>query len=145
MPSKKRTIVSWVLRIAVALIFLQTLFFKFTGADEAVYIFSQLGVEPWGRYLTGLGELGAAVLLLIPATAVFGALLSLAVITGALLSHLFVLGIVVQNDGGMLFGMAVFVLLASLALLWLHRAELRCPFAAPGGKCCQSKQEEGTT
>ena len=42
-------VVSWALQIVVSVILLQTLFFKFTGAAESVYIFSTLGAEPWGR------------------------------------------------------------------------------------------------
>src|SRR5947207_15693441 len=86
-------ITSWTLRIIAAVILLQTLFFKFTGARESVYIFSTLGAEPWGRIGSGVVELIAAVLLLTPRTAVYGAGLSLAVISGAIFSHLTKLGI----------------------------------------------------
>lgn len=71
--------VSWVLRLAVAVILLQTLFFKFTGAAESVYIFETLGLEPWGRIGSGVAELVAAVLLLLPRTKIWGALFSLGV------------------------------------------------------------------
>ncbi len=117
-------IVSWFLRLAVAGILLQTLFFKFTGAPESVYIFETLGLEPHGRIGSGVAELVAAVLLLGPGRVVWGAGLALGVITGAIGSHLTKLGIEVQGDGGLLFGMAVFVWVASAALLVLHRAEL---------------------
>ena len=75
-------IVSWGLQLVVAGILLQTLFFKFTGAAESVYIFSTLGVEPWGRILSGIVELVAAILLLVPATTTVGAVLALAVMAG---------------------------------------------------------------
>ena len=65
---KTFTIVSWALRGTAAAILLQTLFFKFTGARESVYIFSTLGLEPWGRIGSGVAELIASVLLLIPST-----------------------------------------------------------------------------
>ena len=81
-------IVSWGLQLVVAGILLQTLFFKFTGAAESVYIFSTLGVEPWGRILSGIVELVAAILLLVPATTTVGAVLALAVMAGAIGSHL---------------------------------------------------------
>jgi len=122
---------SWILRIAVAVILLQTLFFKFTGAAESRYIFETLGLEPWGRIGSGTVELVAAVLLLIPATRVLGALLALLVIVGAIASHLTKLGIVVQGDGGLLFGLAIAVFLGSAALIVMHRDEL--PFIGTHG------------
>jgi hypothetical protein len=120
---------SWALRLIVAAILFQTLFFKFTGAAESVYIFSKLGLEPAGRIGSGIAELIAVILLLIPATVPYGALLSLAVIGGALMSHFTKLGIVVINsdgtsDGGLLFGLALIVFFGSLGILWLHRAAI---------------------
>src|SRR4051794_32633457 len=85
--------VSWALRLTAAVILLQTLFFKFTAAKESVYIFSTLGMEPWGRIGSGVVELIAAILLLVPGTVALGAALSAAVISGAILSHLTKLGI----------------------------------------------------
>jgi len=117
-------VASWVLQLVVAGILLQTLFFKFTGAAESVYIFSTLGAEPWGRVGSGVVELIAAILLLVPATTTIGAALALAVITGAILSHLTVLGIEVQGDGGLLFGLAITVFVASGAILLLRRGEI---------------------
>jgi hypothetical protein len=118
------TVVSWILQLLVAGILLQTLFFKFTGAAESVYIFSTLGAEPWGRIGSGVVELVAALLLLIPTTSSIGAALALAVITGAIVSHLTVLGIEVQGDGGLLFALAVTVFAASAVILLLRRGEL---------------------
>jgi hypothetical protein len=117
-------VVSWGLQLAVAGILLQTLFFKFTGATESVYIFSTLGVEPWGRIGSGVVELIASILLLVPATSTLGAGLALAVMAGAIGSHLTVLGIEVQGDGGLLFGLAVAVFAASAAILVLRRDEI---------------------
>ena len=97
----------WVLRIVPAAIMLQTLFFKFTGAVESIYIFSQLGLEPIGRYGSGVAELIASTLLLIPRYSVWGAALALGVMGGAILAHLFVLGIEILGDGGQLFYMAL--------------------------------------
>jgi hypothetical protein len=116
--------VSWLLQIVVAVILLQTLFFKFTGAEESVYIFSTLGLEPWGRYASGVAELIAAALLLVPGYAAFGALLSLGVISGAIVSHLTKLGIEVKGDGGLLFGLAVTVFVCSAIILLIRRDEL---------------------
>src|SRR6184192_2274773 len=99
--TKTQSITSWILQIIVAVILLQTLFFKFTGAEESKYIFSQLGLEPWGRVGSGVVELIAVILLLYPRTVTLGAMLSAGVISGAIFSHLTTLGVVVQNDGGL--------------------------------------------
>lgn len=121
--SKNLRIASWILRGATAVILLQTLFFKFTGAPESVYIFSTLGLEPWGRIGSGVAELIASVLLLVPSTVMVGALLSLAVISGAIVSHLTKLGIALTavGDRGELFVLALVVFVCSLALLAIHR------------------------
>lgn len=105
--------------IIAAIILLQTLYFKFSGAPESVYIFSELGVEPYGRIGTGVLELIISVLLFVRKTSVLGALFGLGVMSGAILSHFFILGIEVQDDKGLLFGMAFlvfFLLLISLIL-----------------------------
>jgi len=118
------TVLSWILQVAAALIFLQTLFFKFTGAEESVYIFTKIGAEPFGRYASGVAELVAAVLLLIPQTAVLGAVLGLGVISGAILSHLTILGISVKGDGGVLFGLACAVFVACTGVIVIRRGEI---------------------
>lgn len=117
-------VASWIAQLAVAAILAQTLFFKFTAAPESVWIFETLGIEPWGRIGSGVAELVAAVLLLIPATAALGGLLALGVIAGAIVSHLTKLGIEVQGDGGLLFGLALAVFAGSLLVVWLRRAQL---------------------
>lgn len=119
-----QAIVSWALQLAIAGILLQTLFFKFTGAAESVYIFSTLGAEPWGRLGSGIAELIASILLLTPATTTIGAALALALMVGAIGSHLTVLGIEIQGDGGLLFALAVIVFAASAAILVLRRGEI---------------------
>ena len=122
--SKTRNRVSWAAQIVAAAILLQTLFFKFTGAPESVYIFETLGMEPWGRIGSGVAELVASILLLIPSTAAVGALIAAGVMVGAIGSHLTTLGIEVQGDGGLLFAMACLVLLCSVAVLWIRRRSL---------------------
>src|SRR5262245_175833 len=107
---------SWILRLVVAGILLQTLYFKFTGAPESKYIFETLGAEPWGRIASGVVELIASILLLLPATAGIGAVLALGVMAGAIVSHLTKLGIEVQGDGGLLFGLALTAFLGSLII-----------------------------
>ena len=99
----------------------QSLFFKFSAAPESVYIFTKVGLEPWGRIGSGVAELIAAILILIPATTWIGAGLALAVMLGAIFSHLTVLGIVVMNDGGLLFCLALAVAACSVVLLFLQR------------------------
>jgi hypothetical protein len=126
--SKPLRIVSWACRIVAAVILLQTLFFKFTGAPESVFIFTKVGMEPWGRYGSGVAELIAAVLLLTPRLAWAGGLLAMGVMLGAIGSHLTVLGIVVMNDGGLLFALALGVFVTSAATVMLHRREL--PFVS---------------
>jgi hypothetical protein len=118
--------VSWGLRLIAAVILLQTLFFKFTGAKESVYIFSTLGLEPWGRIGSGVVELIASVLILVPATVPYGALLSLGVIGGAIVSHLTKLGIALPavDDHGELFTLAVVVFVCAFTVLAMHRREL---------------------
>ena len=109
------------LRIIAAAIFIQTLYFKFSGAEESKFIFSTLGLEPWGRWGSGGAELIASVLLLIPRTHILGAIMGLGIISGAILSHLFVLGVVVQDDGGLLFALACAVFACCAEILILQR------------------------
>jgi len=122
--SKSQSIVSWVLQVIVALILFQTLFFKFTGAEESKYIFSKLGMEPWGRIGSGVVELIAVILLLYPRTTTLGAILSMGVISGAIFGHLTKLGIVVKDDGGLLFYLAVAVFVGSVAILVIRRTQI---------------------
>jgi uncharacterized membrane protein YphA (DoxX/SURF4 family) len=122
--TRTQTVVSWALQLAAAGILLQTLFFKFTGAEESVYIFTTLGVEPWGRIGSGIAELIASVLLLVPATVPVGAALAVGVMAGAIFSHLTVLGIEVKGDGGLLFGLAIAVFLAGLVVLAIRRTQV---------------------
>jgi uncharacterized membrane protein YphA (DoxX/SURF4 family) len=117
-------VVSWICRVVAAVILLQTLYFKFTGAEESIYIFTKVGLEPWGRYASGMAELVASVLLLVPRTTWLGALLAAGVMLGAIGSHLTKLGIVVKDDGGLLFGLAVIVFVAALVALFIHRRQI---------------------
>ncbi len=119
-----RAIAIWVLRILAAGIMLQTLFFKFSASEESVYIFTTLGVEPWGRILSGVMELIASLLILMPRTTGFGAFLGIGVMAGALLAHLFVLGIEVMADGGLLFAYALIVFISSLILFVMFRNQV---------------------
>ena len=122
--SRRWAIASLILQLLAAAILFQTLFFKFTGAEESRLIFRSLGLEPAGRIGTGIAELVAVALLLSSRTAVYGALLGLAIISGAIASHLTVLGIVVQNDGGLLFGLALIVFACCTSILLIRRRQL---------------------
>src|SRR5215510_16437350 len=131
-PAKMETlstptlVASWICRLVAAVILLQTLYFKFTGAEESVYIFSKVGLEPWGRYASGVAELFAAALLLFPRTIWLGAFIAAGVMVGAIGSHLTKLGIVVKDDGGLLFALAVIVFVAALVTLFIHRRQIPC-------------------
>ncbi len=135
--TKAQTIASWMLQLIAAAVLFQTLFFKFTGAEESRYIFSKLGLEPWGRIGSGAVELIAVFLLLIPRTITLGALLSLGVIGGAIVSHVARLGIVVKGDGGLLFALAIAVFVCSALVLVIRRRALVSLLLTPlhGGKC----------
>jgi uncharacterized membrane protein YphA (DoxX/SURF4 family) len=125
---KSSNILLWIFRILPALIMIQSLFFKFSGSPESIYIFTKVGMEPWGRYGTGIAELIASILILIPRTSWIGAFLGAGVLAGALVSHLTVLGIQVKNtdgsdDGGQLFIYALVAFLCCIAVLFMQRKE----------------------
>lgn len=122
---KKLNILSHSLSILVAIILLQTLYFKFKGAPESVFLFTQLGIEPWGRIGTGVFELIASLLILIPSTKIYGAILGAGLMTGAIASHLFVIGITSAGDGGLLFILACVVFASCLSLIWILRSQLQ--------------------
>ena len=113
----------WAVRLVAAIILLQTLYFKFGAQAESVYIFSQLGVEPWGRIGSGVVELIASILILIPRTSWIGAGIGLGVMAGAILSHLTILGIDVLGDGGYLFFLGIVVAGSCIAILALTRQQ----------------------
>lgn len=111
-------------QIIAALILAQTLYFKFTGASEAVAIFTKLGVEPWGRVGLGVVELVTAILLLVPRTAAIGGAMTVGLMVGAIGSHLGPIGIEVEGDGGQLFALACVTLIAGALVTWARRREL---------------------
>ena len=119
-----KNILYWILRLLAAIIMLQTLYFKFSAAPESVYIFSTLGMEPWGRIGTGVLELIASLLILYPRTTAFGAVLGVGLMAGAIFFHLTKLGIEVQGDGGQLFIYAALVLVSCLILAIVYRAQV---------------------
>jgi putative oxidoreductase len=118
-----KNIFSLILRLAAAVILLQTLYFKFTGHPESVELFTKLGVEPWGRIATGVIELIASILLLIPSTVFIGAFLGIGLMSGAILSHLTIIGIESKGDGGQLFILAVAVWLCCAIIMLLYKQQ----------------------
>lgn len=111
----------WAARVIAAVIMLQTLYFKFTGAEESVYIFTTVGMEPWGRIGVGVMELIASLLIIIPATSWIGAGIGLGLMLGAMGMHLTILGIEVYDDGGYLFFLALVVAICSAFILWVNK------------------------
>jgi uncharacterized membrane protein YphA (DoxX/SURF4 family) len=127
-----RTILLWALSAYIAVVFVQSLFFKFTAAPESIYIFSTLrdwsGIalfEPAGRWIIGLCELTASILLFAPRTRIFGAALAIGIMTGAIFFHLFSpIGVVILGDGGELFTLACGVWISGWIILALSRSEI---------------------
>lgn len=122
--SNLATFFYWATRIVAAVILAQTLYYKFTGAEESVYIFKTVGMEPWGRIGVGVMELIASVLILINSTAWIGATLALGLMAGAIMMHLTILGISVKGDGGQLFLYAVIVTVCSLYVLMVNKEKI---------------------
>ena len=120
----KHPLFIWAIKLLAVIILLQTLYFKFTAAEESVYIFSTLGAEPYGRIGSGIIELVASILILIPRTTLLGALLGLGTMFGAITSHLFILGIEVKNDGGTLFALAIITFLCCTVLVFQNKNKI---------------------
>ncbi|HMI66408.1 MAG TPA: DoxX family membrane protein [Cyclobacteriaceae bacterium] len=123
--SKTTNYLYWGARLVAAIILLQTLYFKFTASPESVYIFSTIGMEPWGRIGVGAVELMAGVLLLLSATAWIGAGLALGLMVGAIGMHLTLLGIEVQGDGGQLFIYALVITFCSIFVLMVNKEKIQ--------------------
>lgn len=129
----RRSVLLWGLSGYIAVVFVQSLFFKFSGAPESIYIFSTLrdwsGIglfEPAGRWIIGLCELTASALLFVPRTRIFGAALAIGIMTGAIFFHLFSpIGVVILGDGGELFMLACGVWISGWIILFLSREEIR--------------------
>jgi hypothetical protein len=120
---------TFLLAYLAAVILAQTLYFKFSGHAESVALFEALGVEPWGRIFTGVFELITAILLVVPATRIYGALLGVGLMCGAIASHLFVVGIESNGDRGFLFILAMVVFTACLILVYQARTKFEEIFA----------------
>ncbi len=119
-----RRVMSWIAALIAAIIMLQTLYFKFSGAEESVYIFTAMGMEPWGRWATGVSELIASALLIIPRSRGIGALLGAGIMGGAIMSHILILGIEVMNDGGLLFIYGIVAFICYIFNMVIHRSQI---------------------
>jgi len=132
MTSRNATIATRVLSAYIAIVFVQSLFYKFTGSDESIFIFSTLrawsGIglfEPAGRWIVGSAELVASILLFVPGTSVLGAAMAIGIMTGAIFFHLFTpLGVEIMGDGGALFALACGVWVSGWLILWLQRNQV---------------------
>lgn len=118
-----KTIGIWILRILAALILLQTLYFKFTAHPQSVKLFTELGMEPWGRIGTGIFELIASILILYPRTTGIGAVLGVGLMSGAIFFHLTKLGINFDGDP-VLFIYAVITFLSCTILALIYRRQV---------------------
>jgi len=107
-------------KIMIAFIFIETLFFKFSAAQESVDLFTKIAGddEALMRIGTGILELLAAVLLFIPKKTWLGAGLAIGLMGGAIMSHLTIIGIEHNNDGGLLFGAAILTFIAGWFVLY---------------------------
>ncbi len=120
---KLTTITWWILRLIAAAIMLSTLFFKFTGHEQSVRLFTQLNMEPWGRIGTGVMELIASALILFPRTTGLGAALGAGLMAGAIFFHLTVLTVKFDGDYG-LFTEAVIAFVCCLILALVYRQQV---------------------
>lgn len=125
---------SWFFQVLAAVLIGQTLFFKFTGAEESVAIFSMLGLEPLGRFGIALAELAAVILLLWPRLAAWGAMLTIALMVGATAAHATALGF--EGSMGELWAMGAIAMAAAFAVFFLRnglnelgRLPIKCPIA----------------
>jgi hypothetical protein len=127
--TRRQRVVSWICSLVAAGIMIETLFFKFTGAEESVYIFSKMNTEPWWRYGQGVWELLASIGLLLPRWKWAGGILTTGAMGAAILSHMTWLGFSILGDHGLLFGMACVTFVCGFTVMMLHRREI--PFTTP--------------
>ena len=114
-PSQAARIADWVIRILLALSFISAGGMKLAGVAQFVAMFDEIGFGQWFRLLTGAIEVTGGVLIIVPRTAVLGALLLACVMIGAVITHLAVIG------GNPI--PATVLLALSLTVLWLRRTQ----------------------
>ena len=124
-PDSNHKLLSWTFRLIAVAILLQSLYFKFGSHPDSIRLFELLGAEPFGRYTLGVIELFISFLILNSRTTLLGAILGMGIMTGAILSHIFILGIVFQNDGGKLFSLAIICFLACVGQVVFLKNQLK--------------------
>ena len=120
---RPRIVVSWILQVLVAAMFLFSGSLKLTGDPMMVQLFDAIGIGQWFRYATGTIEVGSALLLLVPSFALLGAAALAVTMIGAIITHLFIVG------GSA--AIPLVLLAATIAIAWLRRDQFAWPFV-PG-------------
>ena len=119
-PSVRRgrsgLIALWVVQIGLAGMFLLAGGSKLLGAPAMVALFNTIGMGQWFRYVTGLIEVGSAFALLVPSIAVFGALVLVPTMIGAVATELFIVG-----DSAV---PPAVLLLGAVGVVWARRHQL---------------------
>ena len=112
----RKDVIHIIPRLIIVIIIGQTLPFKYAGHEESIWIFTQMGWEPWGRYLIAIIETVAIILLVSP-WYLIGSIITLSIISAANFLHFTRLGIDINGDGGLLFGLSIAVILNSLFIV----------------------------
>lgn len=111
------------LTVIITIIVLQSVYFKFTGGAEMVYVFRALNVEPFGRYLSALMEFAACMLLYFQKTRLLGATLTMFLMLLAMLAHFCFLGLEVLGDAAIMFMLALMTFSLSSILIYRYRED----------------------
>ena len=82
---------TWLPRVAVALVFLSVGSEKFGAGGPWVRVFARIGIGDWFRYLTGVMQVGGALLLLVPPLVTVGAVVLGCTMVGAVIANVFIL------------------------------------------------------
>ena len=120
----RRDVLLWACQILAAAVIGFAGVTKLLSTEGNVHIFTELGMEPVGRYLIGVLETAAALLLLTRGFAALGALLTIGMMCGATIAHATVLGFSVQGDGGLHILLLVLVWLTATPVLIVRRRTL---------------------
>ena len=118
--SRAASVALWATQIVLAAMFLFAGGSKLLGAPAMVDLFTAIGLGQWFRYVTGAIEVSAAVALLIPSAALFGAMLIIPTMLGAAATNLFL---------GQSPAMPFVLLLAATAVAWFRRDRLNAVFS----------------
>ncbi|MCY4523506.1 MAG: DoxX family protein [Halobacteriovoraceae bacterium] len=122
--NKKQELTAWIFQIIAAVILVPVGMMKFANGETDIYIFTQLGMEPFGRYLIGVLEILSGILLLSRNLSACGGVLGIGVMCGAILAHVSALGFEVMEDGGMHIWILLIVSLSCLVVVFLRKKQL---------------------